>query len=91
MAAKIGDKKLESVFVKHGAEITGYEFPGHIEHGRLLFAMAILSDCQEMVAPDSPVIDELNEAKELMSSRKNWASSREPMLKAKTRLMFSTS
>lgn len=55
-----------SVFEKHAREIKTYEVGG-VERGHLLFAMAILSDCQEMVRMP-PVVEELNEAKELMSS-----------------------
>ena len=55
-----------SVFVKHADEVKTYEVAGR-ERGRLLFAMAILSDCQEM-AGSGDVSDEINEAKELISS-----------------------
>lgn len=57
---------MQSVFEKHRDGIKIYELTG-IEQGRLLFAMAILSDCQEMTG-EGDITDEINEAKELMSS-----------------------
>lgn len=56
-----------SVFTKHADGIKTYEATGGRERGRLLFAMAILSDCQEMVGTGD-VSDEMNEAKELIGS-----------------------
>lgn len=62
-----------SVFERHKADIELYEATapsGNLparETGRLLFAMAILSDVQEMV-PHPSVVEELNEAKELIAS-----------------------
>ena len=56
-----------SAFEKHADEIKTYEAASGTERGRLLFAMAILSDCQEMVGKGD-ISDELNEAKELNAS-----------------------
>lgn len=56
-----------SVFDKHADEIKTYELAGDRERGRLLFAMAILSDCQEMVG-QGDVSVEIDEAKELIAS-----------------------
>lgn len=56
-----------SVFAKHGREIAMYEKAGGISRGRLLFAMAILSDCQEM-AGEGDLSEEIDESKELIQS-----------------------
>lgn len=59
-----------SVFKEHRDEIKTYEVAG-VKQGRLLFAMAILSDCQEMLdtgADPDDVSAEINEVKELISS-----------------------
>lgn len=59
-----------SVFEKHGEEIATYEKAGGTARGRLLFAMAILSDCQEMAGGNliDVVNGELDEVKELLAS-----------------------
>lgn len=56
-----------SVFEKHGKEIALYEKPSGVTRGRLLFAMAILSDCTEMLG-EGDVSMELAEVKELLQS-----------------------
>lgn len=59
-----------NVFEKHGTEIATYEKAGGTTRGRLLFAMAILSDCQEMAGGNlnDTVDGELDEVKELLAS-----------------------
>ena len=58
---------MVSVFEKHGEDIKTYETVSGVQRGRLLFSMAILSDCQEMTEA-SGISDEIDEAKELITS-----------------------
>jgi len=58
---------MASVFERHGEEISLYqEITGPV-NGGIIFAMAILSDAQEMTDP-SDILQEVNEAKELLAS-----------------------
>jgi len=64
-----------SVFEKHQKEIEVYQLAAGPTKGKLLFAMAILSDVQEMLTPqcgpsedETDLLDELNEVKELIVS-----------------------
>lgn len=58
---------MVSVFEKHGEDVKTYEATGGVKRGRLLFSMAILSDCQEMTG-SGDISDEIDEAKELIVS-----------------------
>lgn len=58
---------MASVFERHGEEISLYqEITGPV-NGGIIFAMAILSDAQELTDP-SDILQEVNEAKELLAS-----------------------
>ena len=57
---------MESVFVKHGDEVKNYEAVGGRVPGRLLYAMAIISDVQPGVSLGAQ--EELDEVKELLQS-----------------------
>jgi len=66
------DKKVktwEELMKKHGMEIRTYEMSGQ-NTGRLMYAMAILSDVEHMITPSvAPIkaVDEIEEAKLIMS------------------------
>jgi len=56
-----------TVFEKHGEEIKMYELSAGKLKGRLIFAMAILSDVQCLTA-NQELCREIDEAKELIGS-----------------------
>jgi len=63
--------RCKSVFEKHGWELKEVERLHGVLSGRLFFAACILSDVQEMVyrgMDKQKIIDEINEAKELICS-----------------------
>ena len=57
-----------SVFEAHRADITIYQRLFGVVVGSLLYAASILSDVQEMRSGDEVVVQELNEAKELLGA-----------------------
>jgi hypothetical protein len=57
-----------SVFEKHKADITLYQRLFGVTVGSLMYAAGILSDVQEMRSGDAAVVQELNEAKELLGA-----------------------
>jgi len=61
-----------SVFEKHKADITLYQRLFGVVVGSLIYAAGILSDVQEMRSDDVFVLQELNEAKELLGSAINF-------------------
>jgi hypothetical protein len=65
----------QSVFQKHKHELEVYEITG-VEMGRLLFALAVLSDCQEMTDLEA-VRGEITEVKELIVSVMNIIKTKE--------------
>ena len=63
---------MQSVYEKHKAELDKYVKAMGALRGRAVYAMAILSDCKEMIVPGSGVSigrirDELDEVKELLA------------------------
>jgi len=57
-----------SVFEKHKADITLYQRLFGVVIGSLMYAAGILSDVQEMSNGNEVVVQELNEAKELLGA-----------------------
>jgi hypothetical protein len=61
-----------SVFEKHKADITLYQRLFGVVIGSLMYAAGILSDVQEMCSGNDVVVQELNEAKELLGAAINF-------------------
>lgn len=59
---------MVSVFDRHKAELTIYQRLFGVVAGSLLYAAGILSDVQEMRNGDKVIMQELNEAKELLGT-----------------------
>jgi hypothetical protein len=64
---------MVSVFDRHKAEVTIYQRLFGVVAGSLLYAAGILSDVQEMRNGDAAVVQELNEAKELLVTAMQFA------------------
>jgi len=58
---------MESVFVRHSEQVMFYERVLGPVDGGIVFAMAILSDAQEMTDPDD-IREQVGEAKELLAA-----------------------
>jgi len=59
---------MKTVFEKHGEEIKMYELSAGKLKGRLMFAMAILSDVRNLLTANEALCREIDEAKELIGS-----------------------
>jgi len=60
---------MRTVFEKHGEEIKMYELSAGKLKGRLMFAMAILSDVRNLLANQQEALcEEIDEVKELIGS-----------------------